>query len=501
MRLSFILFTLESTSGALPAMASGIRTSRLVSALLLVSVAALPSFSQPTAPGTAPVLMVSDIHFEPFWDPAKAAELAAAPTSGWQAILASAPSPDRETRFDALQQACQTRGDDTSYPLFASSLNAMKADAAGAKFVTVSGDLISHAFTCKFARVFPNAKPGEYSAFAEKIIEFVVNSLRNALPGVPVYASLGNNDSDCGDYELDANNGFLNDTGKVLTADVPAAESKLARRNFAIGGNFSVTLPAPFAHTRLIVLDDVFMARNYQTCAGKDDPSEAKRQIAWLHSELDRARREKEKVWVIAHIPPGVDPHSTAAKGKNLCTGNSPTMFLSSGDLPEMLAAYGDVISLAIFAHTHMDEMRLFPPVMSLETPQPVPVKLVPSISPIDGNNPSFTVAQVDPGTATLVDYRVIAASNQTGIGATWSQEYDYAQAFSEPSFSASALGNLIAEFKADPGAKTPASQAYIRNYFVGDRSAVLTSFWPFEICALTNFTAKNYRACMCGSQ
>ena len=33
-------------------------------------------------------LMVSDIHFEPFWDPAKAAELESAPARSWDAILA-----------------------------------------------------------------------------------------------------------------------------------------------------------------------------------------------------------------------------------------------------------------------------------------------------------------------------------------------------------------------------------------------------------------------------
>jgi sphingomyelin phosphodiesterase acid-like 3 len=150
--------------------------------------------------------------------------------------------------------------------------------------------------------------------------------------------------------------------------------------------------------------------------------------------------------------------------------------------------------------------MRLIPPIAAApggaaHPAAAVPVKLVPSISPIDGNNPSITLAQVDPRTATLVDYRVIAASNQTGIDTAWSQEYDYAQAYGETSFSAASLGNLIEQFKADPGDKTPASQAYIRNYFVGDRSAELAMFWPLETCALTNLTADSFRACVCISQ
>ncbi|MGD0914605.1 MAG: hypothetical protein ABR928_22140, partial [Terracidiphilus sp.] len=455
---------------------------------------------EPARLATIPVLMVSDIHFEPFWDPGKAAQLAAAPASGWRSILTSAPSPDRAAQFDAIQQACHTRGADTSYPLFQSSLNEIKTNVAGAIFVTVSGDLISHSFTCKFGKVFPNARPDEYRAFVEKTIEFVIGSLRAALPGVQVYASLGNNDSDCGDYKLDANSLFLDETGRVLTADVPASESKQARADFAIGGNFSVALPEPFAHARLIVLNDLFMARKYQTCAGKDDSSEATRQIAWLRAELDRARQAKQKVWVMTHIPPGVDAFSTVSKGKNICEGKDPTMFLSSDDLPNALAPYGDVIALAIFAHTHMDEMRLLVPTGAPHPERSVPVKLVPSISPVDGNNPSITVAQVDPRTATMVDYRVIEASNQTGVDTTWAEEYDYAKAYSEPAFSGAAVGNLIGEFRADSGAKLPASQAYMRNYFVGNRASELAPFWPIATCGLTNISAENFKACACGS-
>lgn len=479
-------------------MVSGIRSSRSISALLLFTLAAAPSFSKPAPQATAQVLMVSDIHFEPFWDPGKAAQLAGKPESDWAGILDSNASPDRESQFQAIQEACHTRGSDTSYPLFASSLNAIKTNAAGAKFVTVSGDLIAHSFNCKFGKIFPNAKPGDYRVFVEKTIKFVIGSLRKTLPGARVYASLGNNDSDCGDYQLDANSGFLLDLDKVFIADVAAIDGVEARADFAIGGNFSTTLPKPFSDTRLIVLDDLFMSRKYRTCEGKEDSSEASRQIAWLNVQLESARQAKQKVWVMAHIPPGVDAYGTATKVKNLCSGEEPTMFLSSDDLPNALAAYGDVISLAIFAHTHMDEIRLLEP----PTPNPdheVPVKLVASISPIDGNNPSITVAQVDQHTGTVVDYRVIAASNQTGVDTEWAEQYDFAKAYGEPAFTDTSLTALIGEFRADTGAKSPFSQAYIRNYFVGDQSSELAPIWPMATCGLINMSADSFRACSCG--
>ena len=153
---------------------------------------------------TVPALLLSDIHFEPFADPGKVPALVAAPTGKWPAILAGPPSADQEQRFAALQSTCHARGEDTSYTLLQSSLHAMQAHAAGAAFVTLSGDLIAHAFSCKYNSLIPHPKPREYEAFVAKTLEFVMASLRTAFPNIPIYAALGNNDTACGDYQLDA---------------------------------------------------------------------------------------------------------------------------------------------------------------------------------------------------------------------------------------------------------------------------------------------------------
>ncbi len=447
---------------------------------------------------TVRALMVSDIHFEPFWDPGKAAQLAAAPVARWNAILSAPPTPDRAARFAALQSGCHARGVDTSYTLFASSLRAMRANARGVRFLTLSGDLISHGFSCKFAALFPHGSPAAYRAFAAKTLEYVLAQLRGAFPGVPLYAALGNNDSGCGDYKQDADGEFLRATAAAMTAGLPAPARRQALKDYEAGGYYAAHLPAPVNHARMVVLDDVFMASNYTTCAGKRDPAPAAAQIAWLRAQLQRAQRRHEKIWFMAHIPPGVNLYSTVENIVNVCGGQSPVMFLSSGALAHTLAGFGGVVRLAIFAHTHMDELRLLEPAQGGGNDQAVAVKLVASISPVDGNNPSFTVAQVNAATADLMDYKVFAASNQTGDDTAWSEEYDYAQTYREPSFSASSLANLIARFQADPQARTKASQDYLRDWFVGDRSVAIKPFWPQYVCVLENRTAASYRACAC---
>jgi sphingomyelin phosphodiesterase acid-like 3 len=468
--------------------------------LLAICCAACGAQTRHASASAVPVLMVSDIHFEPFWDPAKMAQLAKTPAAGWKAILAAPDSADRAQRFNDLQESCHARGIDTSYPLFVSSLSAMRADAAGIRFITVSGDLIAHAFSCKYRTAFPQSTPAEYRSFVEKTIEFVIDSLRGNFSHVPVYAALGNNDSDCGDYQLDAQSEFLMAMGKVFAADFPAAEQKEAATTFAAGGYYSASLPTPIQHTRMLVLDDLFMARKYSTCADKPDTTAAAAQIAWLREQLERARTDNEHVWVMGHIPPGVDPYGTMTKGRNLCAGGSPQMFLASESLADTLAGFGDVVQLAVFAHTHMDEMRLLEPEKSDAGHGPIALKMVPSISPIDGNNPSFTVGSVDPGSGVLTDYRVYAASNQTGVDTTWTKEYDYAEAYHESSFSAASLAALVTEFKADPAAQSGASAQYLRSYFVGagSLSRALGLFWPQYVCALANHTEDSYRACAC---
>jgi sphingomyelin phosphodiesterase acid-like 3 len=470
--------------------------------LVGASLLAGQGLGQKTASGTeVPVLMVSDIHFEPFWDPGKVQKLAAAPVPLWRGILASPDSPNRAQMFAELEQKCRTRGEDTSYPLLKSSLAAMKADAVGAKFVTLSGDLISHSFACRFKAAIPNAKPGDYEIFVQKTIGFVETELRRAFPLTPVYAALGNNDSNCEDYELDQQTPFLAEVGSLMTADVPAAQQKEALSAFAAQGNYSA--PLPIRGTRLLVLDNLFQSAHYKACGGKADAAAAKAQVAWLRTQLEAARKKHEQVWVMAHIPPGVDPYATIRSMRNICAGEAPTLFLSSDAMASTLAEFGDVVRLAIFGHTHMDELRLLEtnkPADGTAAVSPVPLKVIPSISPINGNSPSFVVAQVDAATATLRDYRVVAASNATGIDTKWTEAYNFRKAYGSANFNAKSVADLVAGFHADPQAQSAASHEYLKNYFVRDASLVLQAFWPQYVCALDHRTAETYRSCTCAS-
>ena len=472
--------------------------------------AAHPAAPHPAAPHQAAVtaLMVSDIHFDPFHDPEQAKALAAAPPERWRAILEKPASANQKEAFDALQQTCHARGVDTPYTLFNSSLKAMRTQAGDAKFMTVSGDLIAHAFTCRYAKVFPAAAPGDYEAFVVKTIDFVVGQLRAAFPGMPVYVSLGNNDSGCGDYKLDAGGSFLTGAGHAIAAALPASQRLEALKQLGPAGYYSIKMAAPMQDTRLIVVNDLVMSSKYTTCAGKPDPAPAETELAWLKQQLDKAQAAGEKVWVMGHIPPGIDPYSTVAKLRNVCAGKTPSEFLADDKMADLLVDHAAAIRLGIFAHTHMDELRLLQPEGDAAATGGgnVAIKMVSSISPVDGNVPSFTIARVNPATAELVDYEVVKAANMTGVdeagaSAPWTLEYDYAKTYHQPEFTPAALKTLVGNFTTDKDATTAESQAYIRNYFVGDMSRELTPFWPEYVCALDHYSAKGFAACVCAAK
>ena len=389
---------------------------RLLPLLAILSLAALSraepvALAQSHTPGTVPVVMLSDIHLDPFHDPAKLAQLRTTPATGWAAIFDAPPSPTQAADFAQLQSTCGARGVDTPIALLDSSLRAAQKQQPTPLFVTVSGDLMAHQFDCRFHTLAPGATAADYSAFAAKTVAFVALQLHRTFPRAPIYFALGNNDSGCADYREDPNSTFLHADAASFAADALSPANRAAiLSEFPQLGDYNIALPAPIEHTRLLVLQDIFESRRYTACNGMAS-DDAALQIAWLRAQLTAARAAHEHVWVMAHIPPGIDAYSTFTRHRDVCGGQSPEMFLGSEALADTLTGFPDVIRLALFGHTHMDELRVY---MSSDG-KPVPAKLVPSITPINGNNPPLQPSRTTPSSPPVIK----PASAQSGAKST----------------------------------------------------------------------------------
>ena len=478
---------------------------RLCVVLLALTLGAVPMHAAPVrshraAAAGVPVVMLSDVHFDPFHDPGKVAELRRQPVSSWAAILNSRPTASQAADFTKLQSTCEARGSDSSWQLVQSSLHEAKARQPRPLFVMVSGDLLAHGFPCRFRALAPNATAADLSAFSAKTIDFIAMQLRNTFPTAPVYLALGNNDSGCADYHETPQSAFLQSVATSFAGDLrdPANRTSLLS-TFTRYGNYSVALPAPLRRTRLIVLQDVFASTHFAGCDGKANSDPAKEQLDWLRGQLTAARAAGERVWVMTHIPPGIDVYTSFHKylfaPGEACAVTKPALFLKDGSIGEAIAEFSDIVRLAVFAHTHMDEIKL----LTGADDTAVPVKVVPSISPVNGNEPTFVVAQITPQTATLKDYTVYVAENAQG--GAWSREYRYSEVYGLPDFSAASVRKLTDELVSDKTGEGETSRSYERYFLAGGGAFAavgLQRLWPAYSCSLREMDAAKFHSCMC---
>ncbi|RXH54171.1 metallophosphoesterase [Granulicella sibirica] len=456
------------------------------------------------APGShIPVVMLSDLHFDPFHDPAKVRLLVKASVANWDHILEAPDDPGQQTAFATVQGKCKAKeNSDTPFALLKSSLLAAKGQAPEVAFVTVSGDLLVHDLDCRYRATMDleastTDDQSVSAAFAEKTTIYVINKIKAAFPRVPVYIALGNNDSRCNHNRLDPHDAYLKASASAVAdgwRGVSPSEKAAALGTFESAGYYALTIPAPISRTRLLVVNDIYMMPKYATCDGDDNDTQgAREQTAWLQSQLEKSRRNGERVWLLGHLPPAVNADNLSAETGAFCASGKVVKFQSTDDLANEMAAYPDILKLGIFGHTHMDELRLL-----RAKGGGVPVKVVGSVSPVSGNRPSFVVGLVDLASSKLVDYTVYEASNSTGVGTKWPKEYAFDETYHEADFSAESLSDLISRFRDDTTAAGQESRSYEEYYSKGSTATKKSFSWPAYVCALDNSTAAAFKACVC---
>jgi hypothetical protein len=67
-------------------------------------------------------------------------------------------------------------------------------------------------------------------------------------------------------------------------------------------------------------LATLLRAINYKNACGDQMADPGSDEIKWLEVELQKAAAAKEKVWLVYHIPPGIDVFSTLLGQKQAST-------------------------------------------------------------------------------------------------------------------------------------------------------------------------------------
>ena len=421
------------------------------------------------------VLSLSDIHFNPFADPSLVSKLEAAEVAQWDAILAS-----------SAQTGLGTYGSDINDALLRSAIAEMKKQIPSPAFVMISGDFLAHGFDKNYQQYATDKSQTAYTAFVTKTIAYIARRFRDAFPDAPFYPTLGNNDSDCGDYAVTPKSTFLANFRDIWS---PMVRSRLFDLRFPTGGYYHADVPA-LDNIRIIALNTTFFSTKYKDTCGKPDLSSdpGKNQLAWLDGELRLARDQRKNVWLLFHIPPGLDVYDTEKWG-SACPSIQPQPFwnaeLQAGYL-RILKMHSRTIVGSFAGHTHQDEFRFADGNF---------IHITPSITPIFGNNPAFQIVDARPGGG-IVDYVTHHLPNVT---APWAHEYRWGNAYAKPWYNATTLTQLATEIANDTGTR----EKYFDNFTsrAPKSSAAALAGWRGYWCGFENLRETSFKDCYCRPQ
>ena len=420
-----------------------------------------PATSTETDKPTGQFLLITDLHFDAFYDPSLFAKLNAAGSDEWATILATSQPPGPGLR-----------GNDANYTLVASALADAQKRLPQPDFILCGGDYLGHFWRPEYDRAAPGVRlrdPKQFQAFTRKALEMLAAQFSEHFPGVPIFTTLGNEDSFCGDYDIAPDSLFLRDFSEIF-GPLWLADDEVRRscqRSLSRHGCYSVLLPR-MARTRLARFHSVLFSTRYG-----DDSDPAQRQpgteaLQWLEQTLAAAEQAGEKVWLLMHIPPGIDAFGTAhalARDKPLVP------FWMPDDLTQFLkltGRYAKTIVTVLAGHTHMDDFRL----ARLDDKQVLFTKMAPGVSPIFGNFPAYQIFQYSKQSSLLVDYQMVSlplhskrapnlAALLAGPAPEWRAEYRFREAYPGAQLTAQGMWNWATTLPANA-----AQGATYRRYF-----------------------------------
>jgi len=446
-------------------------------------------------------LVFSDIHFNVYYDLDKAQfqELAGLDVDQWPSF------------FRALDQPVVELGSDSNYTLMVSALAAAAKRMPDSPFVIFPGDFMGHDWQVNYnglAAETLEENPRAFRDFTTKALQLIANEFQKAFPNSAILPTLGNDDSFCQDYWIQPQGEFLAAFANIWHPLLStAADPDDFRESFSALGCFTADLPTLPNH-QLISLNSIFWSDSYcdayhdpvtnkTNCCGCTNAGDApgKAQFSWLEKQLKGAAAAGKKVWLLMHVPPGLDSYKEEqAGGANVAAHLWTTGFTQQ--YLTLVAQYRDTLQLSFAGHTHTDDYR----VDKVDGEPVLFHKIVPAISPIYGNNPAIQVYHVDSESGVLNNWQTRFLSLKQANGGTptkvWTDEYDAQKSYGLKIFNAETVAGLFEGIAKDPAG--PHSAAY-RLFYQVSAHEIPQPELPVYTCAILNATFVAYHTCLTG--
>jgi sphingomyelin phosphodiesterase acid-like 3 len=445
-------------------------------AALFLLLAALPA-------SAAEMLVLSDLHFDPTANKALVDRLAVAEPEQWLTIL------------NGDDHRMSVYGEDANWKLLASALGVAGAQPKPG-FVLITGDFLVHQFRSRFDSAATDHSDAAFRVFAAKTMRFLAAQLVQTFPGTPILPALGNNDDNCGDYELRPGGSFLTDTVATVGDLIGPEAGPAFRRSWQALGNYVVPNPAVKDHL-VVALNTNFFSPHYKNaCGTQADGNPARATLAWLRNVLHEAETSHQKVWLAYHIPPGIDAPATSRKTS--CPITAAPMFAEAyaHEFHALMKRYRATVTASFAGHTHMDGFRL----MGESGKDFGFVLMNPAISPLFGQNPGFrrvTVAEDGAIADQSVYYLANLPAAASGATPQWQLEMSFDAAWDLPRFDLKSVGELYHRISSVPAAR----DRWLDSYAVQGpgRRAVTAANEAIYRCTAGNDRTVDFQQCSCG--
>jgi hypothetical protein len=432
------------------------------------------------------VLIASDIHFNPMADASLVPRLLAAEPPQWEAIL-----------DQTAPRSFSPYGQDTNWWLLQSSLDQMRKTITHPAVFLIIGDLLAHRFPGTFHAITHDDDPRHYRAFVLKTVQFLALEFRQRWPDTQILMTPGNNDDDCADYSIEASGTFLSDTATTLQ-ELAKADSQAATDWKALG-SYTVR-PSAIPGLTIISLNSIFFSENYEPQSFQNSCEEmqstAPSQVfAWLERTVAEAKQANQKVWLMFHIPLGIDGYGSTHNHNGSCEADIVPLWIPEWTVKfdSLLINYQGTVTASFSGHMHVDNFRV---ILEGDTPRQF-VLVNPPISPVYNQNPAFRVLDVDGSEVRnqTTYYLTNLTTAKAGDG-NWKKEYTFSREWKAKQLDTASLGKLYNEIASNENTRAH----WLKLYNVSSSAAKVK---PDDVrglyCTIEGLGVGAYRNCACG--
>ena len=306
-----------------------------------------------------------------------------------------------------------TYGEDTGMALWQALKAKLRSVIDGKKtpeFIIFTGDLPAH-YDCASDNCY---LPPDQRTSHNTNMKVLLEDLRElvAKSKTPLFFIPGNNDGLAGDYFS-----FADARQQTALHLVPEARNPYPALNTATRcgeppclltdphpkmGYYSAR---PIKGLRLIGLNTIIWGATYTSVDGISQREAGNTQMLWLTEQLKQAAEVREKVYVLMHIPPGIDAYGTyKLKKPSLMWSSLPSPGMTWQDqFLGLINHYSENVAGLFYGHTHMDELRVFYDRTGTKVRE-VAISS-PGVTPLDSNNPGFKIVFFEPQSKEVIDF------------------------------------------------------------------------------------------------